>query len=343
MQNRTRYLTLILLVAAIMALGTIGYMLIEGWGFNDAAYMTAITLSTVGFGEVRELTPAGRWFTIVLILLGVGLIVYIFSSLAESLFAISMEQELRKRRSRNMVKKVKDHVIICGFGQVGRSAASALLGSGQRVLAIDTDPVQVAAALDQGLLALQGDATLDDTLLEAGLERASGLVVCSGDDATNLFIVLSARALNPEVSIISRANQVINQDKLRRAGANRVVSPYEIGGRHMANIVIRPHVTDFFDVVTLRGGEEIWVEEQVIEPGSPLAGKTAVEADIRRRTGVTLIALYRHDTGLNVVPDADTFLQGGDQLIVLGTRPQLAALEKLTAPNGAQRATPSSG
>ncbi len=327
---RNRLLRLLLLFIITIALGTAGYALIERWPLGDALYMTAITLSTVGFGEVRSLSPAGRAFTILIIFAGVGLIIYFFSSMAEYLVSFNMENEWHKRRSRNRVKKMKDHVIICGYGQVGSSAAATLQENGREIVVIDADAKRVTAAHDLELVAIHGDATQDETLLLAGVDRARSIIVSIGDDSLNLFVVLSARAINPDLYIISRANDSVNNEKLRRAGANRVVSPYEIGGQHMANIVIRPHVTDFFDVVTLPGGEEIWVEEQTIESTSSLVGKSVVESDVRRQTGVTLVAIYRPESAMNIIPDSNTKLAVGDKLIVLGTRDQLSKLELLT-------------
>lgn len=329
---RIRFLRLLLLFIAIIAVGTIGYVLIEGWTWGDSLYMTAITLSTVGFGEIRPLGETGRIFTIILIFAGVGLIFFSLSSMAEYLVSFNMEYELRKRRSSNMIKNMKDHVIVCGFGQVGSSAAAALQENGKQIVVIDVNPERVNFAHERGLAVIEGDATQDETLSKAGVERSQSIIVSMGDDSLNLFIVLSARSINPDLYIIARANQAANAEKLRRAGANRVVSPYEIGGQHMANIVIRPHVTDFFDVVTLPGGEEIWVEEQTLGPGSSLVGRSVVEADIRRQTGVTLIAIYRPATQTNFLPDSKSKLSEGDKLIVLGTRDQLASLENLTRP-----------
>jgi voltage-gated potassium channel len=307
-------------------------MLIEGWNISDALYMTAITLSTVGFGEVEELSSTGRIFTVLLIFLGVGVIVYSFSFMAEYVVSINMVDEIRKRRVKNMPKKFKDHVIICGYGRVGRSTARALQDSQRQIVIIDSDPARIVQALEAGFVALEGDASQDELLHESGLAQAWGIIVTTGQDSLNLFIVLSARTINPELFIIARANQANNEVKLQRAGANRVVSPYQIGGQHMANIVVRPHVTDFFDVVTLKGGEELWIEEFVISAGCPLDGRTVGEANIRRQTGVTLVALYRRKAEANIVPDANTRLEARDELIVLGKRDQLAALEALTNP-----------
>lgn len=325
-----RLLRLLFLVMGTLIVGTLGYMIIEGWTLGDAIYMTAITLSTVGFGEVKDLSPTGRVFTVLLIFLGVGVIVYSFSFMAEYVVSINMIDEFRKRRSKNMVKKYRDHVVICGYGRVGRSAAAALQDSHRQIVIIESDPAKVLLALEAGLVALEGDASQDEKLHEAGLAEAWGIIVTTGQDSLNLFIVLSARSIRSDLFIIARANEVINEVKLQRAGANRVVSPHLIGGQHMANIVIRPHVTDFFDVVTLKGGEELWIEELVISAGCHLDGRSVGEADIRRQTGVTLVALYRQKSDGNIVPDANTRLEAKDELIVLGTRDQLAALEALT-------------
>ena len=330
--TQNRLLRLLILVLATLVVGTIGYMFIEGWSITDSFYMAAITLSTVGFGEVNELSPLGKTFTILLIFLGVGVIVYSFSFMAEYVVSINMIDEFRKRRSKNMVKKLEGHVIICGYGRVGQGAATALQESQRQVVIIDSDPPVVQQALDAGFFALEGDASQDEILLEAGLAKAWGIVITTGEDSLNLFVVLSARSINPDLFIVARANQTSSEVKLRRAGADRVVSPYQIGGKHMANIVIRPHVTDFFDVVTLQGGKELWIEELVLSMGCPLEDQSVGQADIRRKTGVTLVALFRKEIGANIVPDADTKLEAGDELIVLGTRTQLAALEALLNP-----------
>ena len=228
------------------------------------------------------------------------------------------------------VDKLQDHVIVCGYGRVGRSAVAALAESRRSVVVLEKEPEQVQTALESRLTVVEGDATSDEILRGAGIERAWGLVVCTGDDSVNLFIVLSARALNAGLYVVTRSD-ADNEQKMVRAGANRVVSPHQIGGKHMANIVTRPHVTDFLDVVTLDGGIELWLEELTIEKGARLDGKTVGGANVRRYTGVTLVAVLRQAGGATITPDANTRLEAGDQLIVLGTREQLAALEKLAS------------
>lgn len=327
---RRRLLPLFIIPLALFATGTVGYMLIEGWSPVESFYMTAITLTTVGFAEVRPLSNLGRLFTVGLILLGVGTVAYGFSTLGELLLTSGFGERLQKRRVVNMISKLEKHTIVCGYGRVGQNAIHTLRQSGRDVVIIEKQPEVVQDLRQEIETVIEGDATNDEVLQEAGIERASAIVVCTGDDSDNLFVVLSARALNEKLFIIARSD-ADNESKMQRAGANRVVSPYKIGGRHMANIVIRPHVTDFFDVVTLDGGLELWLEELVIQPTSALVGKTVGEANVRRTTGVMMVAVLRHKMGITLKPDADTLLEAEDELIVLGTREQLAKLEKLTS------------
>lgn len=327
---RRRLVRLLGAIAAVLFVGTAGYMLIERWPATEAFYMTAITVSTVGFGEIRPLSSAGRMFTVAIIFLGVGVIAYGFTTFSEYVVTASVGGQLRQRRVKRMIENMEGHIIICGYGRVGRSAAQSLRPSRRQMVVLERDREHIESAYEDGHVVIAGDATRDEVLRKAGIERAWGLAVCTGDDTQNLFVVLSARTLNPELYIVARSVEAENERKMRRAGANRVVSPYQIGGKHMANIIMRPHVTDFFDVVTLDDGLEIWVEELVIADDALLAGQTVGAADIRRKTGVTIVALYHRASNATVMPNADTVLEPGDELIVLGTREQLGALEKLT-------------
>ena len=263
-------------------------------------------------------------FTVALLVAGVAFIAYGL----EYLLTANLGETWRVRRMKRTIETMENHVIVCGYGRVGQSAITSLQNSKRQVVVIEKDASKTAVLDDLDLLYLVGDATKDEALLQAGIERAWGMLVCTGDDSRNLFIVLSARALNSDLYIVTRSVDAENDRKMRRAGANRVVSPYQIGGQHMANIIIRPHVTDFFDVVTLDGGIELWVEELVIGQESPLIGKAVGEANIRQDTGVSIIAMWRE--GHSTIPDARTILQANDELIVIGTREQLAKMEKLT-------------
>ena len=328
-KSRRRFLPLLFIPILVVGVGVVGYMLIEGWSLTESLFMTVITLTTVGFGEIRPLSPVGRWFTIVLILLGVSTIAYSLGVAGEYLLTADVGRRLRRRRMRKTIEKMQDHVIVIGYGRVGQSAAEALQDSSQKMVLIEKVEESAQAAIAKGLVVIQGDATDDEVLQEAGIVYARTLLVCTGDTRDNLFIVLSARGLNTDLRIIARSD-VESKAKMRRAGADRIVSPYQTGGKYMANIALRPHVADFLDVVTLDNGLELWLEELTIEPGSELVGQTVGQADIRQRTGVTLAAVLRHQSQQMLTPEAATYLESGDKLIVLGSRTQLAAMEALT-------------
>ena len=226
---------------------------------------------------------------------------------------------------------MENHTIVCGYGRVGRSAVAALRDINEAVVVVERDDGRCEVARANGVLAVQGDATKDETLKRAGIERAVGLITCLGDDAQNLFIVLSARTFSPTLKIVSRNVDPENERKLTRAGADRVISPYLLGGRYMANVLTRPRVTEFLGSVTLDSGLELWLEEMVIEAGSELAGQTVGESDVRQKTGASVVGLVRKASGDMISPDKSTMMQADDILIVLGTREQLASLADLAA------------
>jgi voltage-gated potassium channel len=327
---KRQFLPLVGLLLGVLVFGVAGYYIIEGWTLLDSLYMVAITVTTVGFGEVQPLSSAGRIFTILFLLVGVVGVAYTLRAVGEYILTSNAGQQLRKRRVKRMIERMRNHVVICGFGRVGQSAVSALIDSGQTIVVIERDERLAEQFLQADIPAIIGDATQDDTLRQAGIESAKGMIVSAGDDSVNLFIVLSARTLNPDLYIVARSVNSDNELKMRRAGANRVVSPYQLGGRYMANVLTRPHVTEFMGMVTLDSGIELWMEELKIGKDSSLAGHTVVEADLRRRTGAALVALLRKSKGATLMPDENTQLEVGDELIVLGTREQLAKLEEIT-------------
>ncbi len=323
--SHPRLIVLLLIIIFLLSFGTVGYMMVEGMDWLDALYMTVIGLSTVGFGEVYPLSSQGQIFTMVLIAMGLGFIVYGLDYLVSA----RMERFFRKRRDMNKIAQLRNHVIVCGYGRVGQSVVKSLLAGEYRVVVIENDTADVARLEKTDVLFIEGDATRDETLLQAGLTRAYGLIACAGTDSVNLFIVLSARALNSDLYIVARSIDANNESKMKLAGADRVVSLYDIGGRRMANIMLRPYATEFFDVVTLDDGVKLWIEEVAIREGASLAGKTVGEVDIRRTTGVMLVGLMRGGEKAVFLADADTRLETGDQLIVLGTREQLDHLAVL--------------
>lgn len=312
-----------------IVLGTTGYMLIEGWNAVDAFYMTMITLTTVGFGEVRELSPAGRVFTIGLILAGVGLITYGLSSAIEYVATGEVARSIFIRRQRERLAAMKDHYIIVGFGRVGREVASTFFDEQVPFVVIDSNDESIERAVEAGYVCVKGSGTEDNILLEAGIERARGLVACAGSDATNVYAVLTARGLNDSLLIIARAIDELSESKIIRAGANRVISPYVLGGRRMANLAMRPHVVDFLDITSQSSALEQILEEVVIEDESALVNKTIAAVDLRRRTGANILALYLPNGQWLSNPTPSMVLTPGTRLILLGNRDQLNVTEEL--------------
>lgn len=310
-------------------MGTLGYMLIESWAWQDALFMTVITLSSVGYSEVHELSRSGEIFTIGLIVLGVGGIAYTFTALADYVVAGELNGALRRQRMQRSINQMRQHYVVCGFGRVGQQVVSGLLASKQAVVAIDATAESAAEFERQGIPYIIGDAADDKVLQQAGIEHARGLCTCLPNDATNVFIVLSARTLNPNLLISSRCNLPENDRKLRIAGANQVLNPYTITGRRMAAQLLHPGVVEFLDVIMRRGELELRIEEIIVSATSPLTQHSLADLRLRTTTGVNLLAVRRKNGVLLTDLHADFTLLAEDALIGLGTEPQLAALSRL--------------
>jgi voltage-gated potassium channel len=309
--------------------GTAGYMIVEDWGFVDSLYMTVITLSTVGFKEVAELSTGGRLFTIVLIMAGVGVVAYSLGSIGQYVISGELRGTLRRRRMQRKIDQLGTHVIICGYGRVGRRVLLDLEQQGQGCLVVDQDPDAFRNEHD-GILSVVSDASNDEELVRCGIHKARGLVAATGSDATNTFITLTARALNPDLVIVARCNDPATERKLTKAGANHVISPYSIAGHRIATQLMHPSVVDFLDVVMHSGDQEMWLEEVAVCEGADLVGKTLVESDLSRSVGVNILAFRRHGSeSTESGPVADTRLEAGDVLIALGTRTQLDSLRRV--------------
>lgn len=325
-----RVLRLIAGLIGLFVAGIAGYMIIEKWSLLDAVYMTVITLGTVGFGEIRPLSDAGRVFTILLIIAGVGIIAYSASVLTTYLFEAEFTGSFRRRLMERQLQALENHVIVVGYGRVGRKAAQALLGEDRHAIVVLDDRLEIAEqARAEGFLAMHLDATRDDALYAAGIERAKGILVCAGSDATNLFVVLSARELNPDLRIVVRCSDQTSETKMLRAGANSVVLPHNIGGVRMANSFLKPKVTEVLDVVSADSGVHFVIEEASIRADSELTGQTVSEADLRRRAGVTLIAIVRASGEVILDINRDTRFLTGDQLIVMGMRNSIRRFEAI--------------
>lgn len=317
-----------LLLAGVCVAGVVGFVVLEGWPLLDAVYMTAITLSTVGFLEVHPLSPAGRIFTILLLAGGVSIFFYLVGAFGEYVVSGQLRAYLRGRRMKEEIDRLTGHYIVCGYGRVGRQVVADVEGWGGRCVIIEVDPA-VTHGMD-GLLLLVGDATQDQVLKAAGIERAAGLVVSTRDDAANVFITLTARALNPDIIIVARSNLPSTDQKLRSAGANHVISPYSIAGRRIATQLLYPSVTAFLDELVNVSGTDLSLDEVRVSPGSTLAGSTLSDADVRSRIGANVIAV-RRGGGPEVVsnPPAAYRFAPGDVLIVLATPEQLDELAVL--------------
>jgi voltage-gated potassium channel len=311
-------------LAAVLVVGTAGYVVL-GFSLSDAAYQAVTTVSTVGYKEVQPLSQAGRIFTMALILVGVGAAFYTFSVLVETVVEGRLNELLGRRRMEQSIAKLQDHVIICGWGRVGQAIAVDLEHAGKDVVIIELDP-ELARQADH--LTVTGDATDDHVLLEAGVERAAALVAAVDSDAADAFISLSAKALNPDLFIVARARSQDSIDKLRRSGADRVVNPQSLGGSRMAAFVLRPHVSEFIDVVMHERNLEFRLEEIAVTDGSPFAGATVQSSEVRERTGALVLALREEDGTFVSNPAPETTLRPGQVLIAIGTEDELVALER---------------
>ena len=309
-----------------MLTGTLGYITIEGWGLLDALYMTITTMATVGFGEIHPLSPTGRIFTIGLIVLGVGGALYLLTTMMQFVFEGHLGRNLERRRMARRIENLRNHFILCGFGRVGRQVSHDFRESGVPFVIIDVNQASLDLAAEDGFLCVRGDAADDETLRRAGIERARGLVTCVNSDADNIFVTLSARALRADLFIVARGNNDEAAPKLRRAGADRVVSPYSIGGRQMAMLATRPAAVELIDRVLSHGDVDLLLEDFTVRVGSPLIGRTVREVGKEIAPGVLILAIRREEH-LVTQPPADAAFGVGDELVAFGTSAQLRALE----------------
>jgi voltage-gated potassium channel len=324
-----RLLPALTLLAIITVIGIAGYVVIEGWTLTEAAYMLVITLFTIGYKEVHSLSENGMYLTMLIIITGVGTAIYIAGQAVEIIVEGEMFGYQRKKRMTREISSMKDHYIICGYGRVGHQVAEAFEASKVRYVVIDAKPETAEELEPRGTPNIIGDATSDETLIQAGIHRARSLIACSDSDVANVYVTLSARALNPTLYIVARAGLRDTEKKLLMAGANRVISPYLIAGRRMAAMAARPVTSDFLDLVTHGGQVEFSLHEIVVPQGSPLASKTLAEADVRGTTGATVLAMRRADGSFNLQPSSASRLTENDILVVLGAPEQIDRLEKL--------------
>ncbi len=313
----------------VIVLGTAGFHYIEGWPWFDGFYMVVTTLTTIGYQEVHPLSRAGRVFNVFIILGGVSLLFLAIGSLTQALLEFELQSFFGRRRMEREIGRLTDHYILCGAGRVGRSVAREMARRPAPFVIIENSEAKAQKFAGENWLMLVGDATQEQILREARIEHARGLVAATTTDATNLYIVLTARSLNPNLRIMARASEDASEKHLLKAGADSVVSPYVFAGQRIAQSFLRPHVVSFLDAATTHLGMDLEIEEVAIRPGSVFAGQTVESSRIRQDWGVIILAIKKAE-GMRFSPAPDDRIAAGDFLIAMGEPQQLRELE-LTA------------
>jgi voltage-gated potassium channel len=328
-----RVIVMLLIPAALLVVGTLGYYYIEdGWTLFDGLYMTVITLTTTGYGEVHELSTAGRTFTIFLSLGGVFSLFYAAAELIRSIVSGEVAEALGKQQMEQALRDLSNHVIVCGYGRMGKMVCHELSRDHVAFVVVDkAEPVLRDFKLPFGI-PLVGDATADATLRQAGIDRARALVTVMASDAENVFTTLSARLLNQHLFIVARVESGDSELKLKRAGANRIVSPYQIGGSRVAQAILRPTVLDFIDLATATEHIELQMEETRVAPSSPLNGANLKDSRLRADLKVIIVAIKKAGGHMQFNPAPDTVIEAGDTLIAIGHKEQVLALDRLARP-----------
>ena len=326
-----RFAIFALAVTITLTLGTAGFAWIDHYPPLDAFYMTLTTMTTVGYGEIHPLSNAGRIFNSFLIVFGVTTIFIGIGSMTQTIIELELGDAIGRRRNKRMIDKLKDHYIVCGYGRVGRGAASELKHAGVPFLVVDVRPERAEQAVAEGMLAVAADSTRDETLRQAGVERARGLVAALSSDADNLFVLLSAKALNSRLHVAARAAEEGAEEKMRRAGADSVFAPYAITGHRLAQSLLRPHVVQFLDFATKDIGPDVSIEQVRVSENSDVVSKTIGELGLGRELGVIVLAIRQSDGSMTFNPPSDAAVLGGHYLIVMGRQDNLRALERLVA------------
>lgn len=326
-ENNRRILFAIFAVTVAIGLGTVGFYLIEGWSILDSLYVAAQTVTTVGYGDLTPATRNGRIFSTVFMLAAVGVVLYALTSAVQAIVQSELVATFGQRRQSRKMSKLRNHFIICGAGRVGSHLVRALLGGAETFIVIEKDPQRVAELLDLGVIVLVRDATQEESLQEAGVEHARGLAACLPDDADNVYVVLTARDLNPQLHIVARAAEEQAESKLIRAGANRVVAPTIIGGHRMAMALTKPAVHDFLGSITANK-LELAFEQLEVGPASDLVGQRLSETNIRSELDIVVVSIRRSHGEILFNPGGEAIIESGDTLIAIG---HAESLMKLTA------------
>lgn len=324
----SRYRAALSVLGALVAVGTSGYHFLEGMTILDALYMTVITLSTVGFGEVHPLSPLGRLFTIGLILFGVSAVAWAASSMVEVFFSEQLRHAFWRHRMEGMINQLSNHYIICGYGRMGRQISAELTRRSLAFVVIERNTDVVEGLRADNILHIQGDATSDHTLLAAGVGRARGLATALTGDADNALVVISAKGLNPTIQVVARASNGETEEKLLRAGADRVVTPYTIGGQRMALSMLQPAVNEFLNSVVFDAEKHTELGELEVRESSGFVGRTLRDSHLREQWGAIVVAIKKTEGELILSPGADTLLHHGDRIILVANSQSLRQLQR---------------
>ncbi len=311
----------------IIAFGTVGFVLTEGWGLVDALYMAVVSINPIGTANVIPLSPVGKLFYVFLIVAGVAVLALVARSLSWAWVEARLGKLLGRRRMDKAMAQIKGHYITCGYGRMGRLICRELISNHVPFVVVENDDKVVEQLLEEELLHVKGDATEEEVLIKAGVERARGLVTLVSSDAVNLFITMTARQLNPQLYILARAEDEASEKKFLRAGASRVVSPYLIGAQRLAHSILKPAVVDFIELTTQDRSVELWLEELPVPADSSLVGKSLRDSGIRQNLGLMVVAIKKKSGQMIVNPGGEVLIEVGDQLITLGERAPLEKLE----------------
>lgn len=327
---KRRVLQIVLAITTVIGIGCAGYMTFARYPLFEAAYMALTTITTIGYGEVMPLGPAGRVFNMFYIVIGVATVLVALGVLTQAMIELELSGYFQKRRRRRMIENLQSHFIVCGYGRVGRSASEELKKSGVPILVVDRNEERVERALQAGLLAVAADSTRDEVLRDVGIDRARGLIAALATDADNTYLILTAKALNPMLPVATRVSEEESERKLRRAGADVVFAPYTITGQRLSQSLLKPHVNEFIDFTTGNDmGLDIRIEQVLVSEKSEYVSKSLRQAQLRSDLGVIVLAIRRMSGQMIFNPPADAEIGSGDHLIVMGQPTQLRRLEEL--------------
>lgn len=327
---RKRVVVSVYLVVGLLAIGTIGFRLVEGWSWFTCIYFTVITLATIGYGEPADMTDAGRVFTMVLVLGGVGTLGYSLTLFVQVLIQGELLETREKRRMQKRLDALKSHIIICGVGRFGSLVAHGLTSEGAAFVVVEHERELAETVAADGWIVVHGDATREDVLQRAGIERARGLVCALPSDSDNVYVALTARDLAPDLLIVARANEESTIPKLRKAGANKVISPLRTGAHQIVQALTQPSVLQFLELTSTDGALDLGLEEVAVQPGSSIDGTSLRDSGIRARFDVILVAIVHPDGTMLFNPTADTRVAGGDKIVAVGRREGLDGLAELS-------------